>query len=74
MKRTMNYLQLKREYQQKILQANEEYNNRIKELYVEMNGLHKENEDARKEYERKLEPLQQAQAKQSKTTYNRNQK
>ena len=35
-----------------------------------MDNLHKENENARKEYERKLEPLPQA----PKTTYNRNQK
>jgi chromosome segregation ATPase len=67
-------LAVEREYQQKILQANEEYNNRIKELYVEMNRLRKENEEVRKEYEQRLEQLQQAQAKQSKPTNNRNQK
>ena len=67
-------LAVEREYQQKILQANEEYNNRIKELYVEMNGLRKENEEVRKEYEQKLEQLQQAQVKQSEPTNNRNQK
>lgn len=68
-------LDLEREYQQKLLQSNEEYTNQIKELYKEMDNLRKENENVRKEYERKLEQLQQTQAKQApKTTNNRNQK
>ena len=39
-----------------------------------MDNLRKENEEVRKEYEQKLEQLQQAQVKQSEPTNNRNQK
>jgi FtsZ-binding cell division protein ZapB len=45
-------LEIEREYQQKLLQSNEEYNNRIKIMYEEMNSI-------RREYEQKLEQLKQ---------------
>lgn len=51
-------LEIEREYQQKLLQSNEGYNIRIKEMYEEINSI-------RKEYEDKIEKLQQVKNKQN---------
>jgi DNA repair exonuclease SbcCD ATPase subunit len=45
-------LEIEREYQQKLLKSNEEYTNRIKLMYEEMNNI-------RREYEQKLEQSKQ---------------
>lgn len=57
-------LELEREYQQKSVAANDEHTVQIKNLYEELNVARKEQEDMRKEYERKMEQLQQPPKKQ----------
>ncbi|MFZ0446524.1 MAG: hypothetical protein WAM95_18230 [Bacillus sp. (in: firmicutes)] len=59
-------LDVERDYQQKLLSASEEYNNRFKEMYEEIHSI-------RKEYEDKIEKLQQAQTKQTTRPINKNQ-
>ena len=53
MKKDKALLDLEREYQQKILKANEEYSSKIQQVYGEMN-------DIRKEYDLKIEQMKQA--------------